>query len=133
MEYQPSFMLGTDLPGFYGAHVFTHAGVAFLDRQQHHDNPEDDGPAAHEFLWNNGIVLPWGKERLTLELNWTTNRWNHDGDESTLYATPGYIHKVSKSLEWGIGIPVGLTEESDDYRIMGLLTWEWSFQEGDHD
>jgi hypothetical protein len=131
-EYQPSLLLGKDLPGFYGAHVFTQTGLAFLDRQTHHDDPLEDEPAAHEFIWNNGIFIPWGKERLTFELNWTTNRWNHHGDESTLYITPGLVHQASKSFEWGVGMPIGLTEDSDDYRIIGMLTWEWSLT-GDHD
>ncbi len=64
---------------------------------------------------NAGMFVPAGAWFATAELNWT---------EEESYFTPGLVAHPWDDWELGLGIPIGLTEESDDFRLLFMATWE---------
>ncbi len=118
LEYETFVVLAHDFPQFYRVQVFTQFGLTFVQRVDSPMDPDDKEPAAHEFLFNTGFIVPWECMVFTGEFNWTTNEWNHDGTESQQFFTPGVKWVPSTSREIGIGVPIGLNSETDDYRII---------------
>ena len=68
--------------------------------------------------------MPKGSWRATLEINGRNNQWD-DGNENQIFLTPGMIYKLSGAWEVGLGVPVGLTNTSDHYRVIGYLMLEF--------
>lgn len=69
-----------------------------------------------EWFLNFAVLVPIRHWTLTAE-------WNLKQEER--YLTPGIIWQPRKSLEIGVGLPIGLTEGSDDYRVVLMFTWEF--------
>jgi hypothetical protein len=68
------------------------------------------------WLGNLAFFGPIGDLTLTTELNVL-------GRER--YATPGVIWHLKDGLEAGVGVPIGLNRDSDRYRIVFVVTWEF--------
>ena len=120
-ELEPYVALGRDLPSLNNAHLFGQVALGLV-RQTRGDSDEDP---AHELSVNTGLIVPMHDFRLVGELNYATNRWNHDGDESELFLTPGLVWDLPGTWELGVGVPIGLTDGADDYRVITQLTWEF--------
>ena len=125
VEYEPCFILARDFPKLKGAQLFTQVGVGLLQRPKGRASEDGDEPAAHEFNLNVGGFIPVRHVVLTGELNWQTNRWNHGGQESSLYFTPGLVWHPTRSWEVGVGVPIGLTRGADGFRNIVKFTYEF--------
>lgn len=101
-------------------------GLSLVDRVRSAEAADDEEgePAAHEIFVNTGFFVPLGRFRLTQELNWSNNRWNHGGEENELFWTPGVVIDLPGDQEIGLGVPIGLTDDADDVRIIAMWTWE---------
>ena len=63
--------------------------------------------------------------RGTLELNLETNEQSGKGDETIAYLAPGFIYKGTPGVEIGLGVPIGLTDDSSDWGVIGMLSIEF--------
>ncbi len=72
-----------------------------------------------EPFWNTGFFLPVTYLVVTGEYSWT---------ETASYLAPGLVFALPENLQIGIGVPIGLTEDSDHYQVIGLLTYEFTLR-----
>jgi hypothetical protein len=125
IEYEPSVVLARDFPTLHNTQLFTQVGVGLVQRVKDPADPDQREPAAHELTWNTGFFIPFSRWVASVEINWTNNRWNNHGEEDQLYMTPGCIWKLGKSMEIGVGVPIGLNGHSDRFRIITNLICEF--------
>ncbi len=125
IEYEPGVILARDFPELHHTQVFAEIGASLVQRVKRPADSDDAEPAAHELNLGTGffVLVPHGA--VTFEFNWANNQWNHHGTENTLYVTPGFLWRVAKELEFGVGIPVGLNNQSDRFDVVSHLTWEF--------
>jgi hypothetical protein len=122
IRYEPSVLYAHDfVHPTWTFQVFSQTGFSFVQRAKHHSNPQDDNPAAHSFICNVGADIRTLTTNYSLELNLKYNGWNHNGNENILYATPGIYQQIKKSVKIGIGVPIGLTHDSDKYQVLMIL------------
>jgi hypothetical protein len=93
---------------------------------------------------NAAAVYPHGDLRFTLEANVLsgaerTKKWaveqqvaeklgKEKGSEDLwVVVTPGLFHRPSSEIEYGIGVPIGLTKAAPDWGIIARLTIEFEF------
>jgi hypothetical protein len=120
-RFEPFVAVGRDLPNLNNAHLFGHVALGLVRRTR----GESDTEPAHELSANAGIIVPMQNLRFVAELNSSTNRWNHDGKESEVYLTPGVVWHLPGRWEAGIGVPIGLNDGADRYRVVAQLIWEF--------
>lgn len=118
LEYESAFILAKDFPSLNGTQIFSQWGLNLVQRVKSPDNANTKEPAAHSFSWNSGFFIPFGDLVYTQEFNWTTNEWNHNGQENEWFVTPGLIWSPIEETWFGIGIPVGLNNDADDFRVV---------------
>jgi len=125
VEYEPAVIVARDFPELHQSQLFTEIGASFVQRVKSPAETDDEEPAAHEFDLGAGFftLFPFGAT--TLEFDWSDNKWNHHGEENQLYLTPGILWKVAREVELGVGIPVGLNQQSDRYDIAAHVVWEF--------
>jgi len=132
IEYEPSLILARDFPGLNNLQLFTQVGIGLVQRIKSPDAPKEREPAAHEFFLRAGFFLPFklpvGTFAFTSEFTWTTNAWNNSGEEDQKYYTPGLVWNLPHGWEIGIGAAIGLNDDADAYRIIGMLTYEFETQ-----
>ena len=125
MEIQPFVVLARDFPKFNQSQIFIELGFNWKDQLRGSPEPKAEVDSA---LWNVGAFFPFEAWRATLEINGKNN--NIDGGSSNeIYLTPGIIYKLSRSLEIGVANSVGITNSSDDYKVIGYLMWEFELDE----
>ena len=87
---------------------------------------------------NAAAVYPRGDFRFTLEANvlrgtartrtveqeLADEPGEGEAEETWVVLTPGLIHRPGPELEYGIGVPIGLTDTAPDWGIIGRLTIE---------
>lgn len=110
-QFEPHFTLAGDLPWFRNTHVFSHISLGFSS-----ENGSDDSPV--EINFNSGWIVPFQSLRLTTEFNCS--------NDSQFYLTPGLIWDTPGQIEFGAGVPLGLTSSSDAFRILALFSFELS-------
>jgi hypothetical protein len=125
IEYEPFVIVARDFKRLRGTQVFAQAGVGFLQRVKRHEDADENEVGAHEFSLNVGAFVPLKRVAITGELNWQTNRWNHSGEESDFFATPGIVYRLGEGWEMGIGFPIGITTGSDRTRTIFKLVREF--------
>ena len=125
MEYQPAIILARDFPQFHHAQLFAEIGISFVQRVKRPSEADDAEPAAHGLNLGIGGFVPFSRGALTMEFNWANNQWNHHGTGNELYLTPGWIWKVTRNFEIGMGIPVGLNNRSDQYDVIVHVVCEF--------
>jgi hypothetical protein len=125
LEYEPAVILAKDFPELHHTQVFTEIGAGFVQRINTPADAADRQPAAHELNWGSGFFVLFPHAAATLEFNWANNQWNHHGTENELYLTPGYLWRATRSMEIGLGIPVGLSNGSDRLEVIAHLVWEF--------
>ena len=118
LEMEPFVSMAYDLPNLNNSQIFTQVAFGYVNRLR------GDEEEAHEITWNAGFFIPVGPVRLTSEFNWSTNKWN-DGDEDNRFITPGFVWDLPGTWEVGAGAPIGLNSESDNFRLIGMLTYEF--------
>lgn len=125
VEYQPAVILARDIPQLHRTQLFTEIGFSLVQRVKRPADADDAEPAAHELNLATGFFTPIPHGAFTFEFNWDDNQWNNHGTENDLYVTPGLLFKVAKSIELGVGIPVGLNRQSDRYDIDAHVVYEF--------
>ena len=125
LEYEPAVILARDFPELHRTQFFTEIGASVVQRVNTPKNTDDQEPAAHELNLGTGFFVLFPHGALTLEFNWANNRWNHHGTENDVYITPGYLWRVTRNMEIGLGIPVGLNGRSDRFEVSAHVTWEF--------
>ncbi|MCH7500178.1 MAG: hypothetical protein IH886_09240 [Nitrospinae bacterium] len=125
IEYELFLILAKDFPEWNHSQLFTQIGFGLVDRVKSPDDPSDEEPSAHELNWTVGFFVPVGPLRFTTEFSWMTNEWNHGGEESNTFLTPGVVWDLPGTWEWGVGVPIGLNDESDNYQIITQLIYEF--------
>ena len=119
---KPFFVLARDFPQWNQSQLFVEFGLKWVDRIR---TPHETATTQVDSLfWNIGGFLPIRAWRATLEINGRNNQWN-GGNRNEIFLTPGIIYKLSKEWEIGLGIPVGLNNTTDNYRMIGYLMWEF--------
>lgn len=126
MEYAPSVIVARDFPAWHRAQVFSQLGLSFEDRVRSGDEEEGgEEPVAHSVFWNAGFFVPVERVVFSAELSWRNNRWNHHGEESEWYLTPGATWKISDDVQAGVAVPAGLNTGADRYRVLFQLVTEF--------
>ncbi len=125
LEVEPFVVIARDFPELRDLQLFAQIGVGLVARVEDAQDPDEEEPEAHELGVNLGLFLPAGPVVLTAELNWSTNTWNHDGEDNELYLTAGLVRPLADDWEFGLAVPIGLNTGADDYRLIGMLTAEF--------
>jgi hypothetical protein len=125
LEYEPAVILARDFPELHHAQFFTEIGASLVQRVNTPKDADNAEPAAHEMNLGTGFFVLYPHGAATFEFNWANNRWNHHGTENDIYVTPGYLWRVMRELEIGLGIPVGLNKSSDRFEVSAHVTWEF--------
>jgi hypothetical protein len=84
---------------------------------------------------NTAVVYPHGDLRFTLEANVLSGalKTGEEPDEEKgnedlwVVVTPGLFHRPSPEIEYGIGVPLGLTKAAPEWGIIGRMTIEFEF------
>ena len=122
LEWNPFVVLAQDFPNWNQSQIFLELGYSGVERIR--TTPGSSGPEFDSFIWNVGGFVPIGRWRGVLEINGNNNEWD-GGNQNEIFLTPGVIYKLDKEWEIGVAAPVGLTDKSDDYRVVGYLMWEF--------
>ncbi|MEM7586768.1 MAG: hypothetical protein AAF560_25485 [Acidobacteriota bacterium] len=123
LEIEPFAVVARDFPRWRGLQLFAQVGLGLVDRIRSPSDPDDEEPEAHELEVHLGAFLPTRHFVATLELSGSDNTWNHDGEERELYLTPGLVW-ASDSWEMGLGVPIGIGGDADDYQVIAMFTVE---------
>ncbi len=120
--YAPYFVVAKDLPR--DSRVFSSFGFEFLQTL----NPEQD-PAAHLLNWSTGYYIPVSEYLVTAEYSWSTNRWHGNGQTNEMFLSAGLFRRLSDRWWLGVGAPIGLTEGTGRFQLMGSLIYEFNLLE----
>lgn len=86
-------------------------------RNENHENNSDK---ESEFILNLGAFFPFRYATLVSEFNFI------DGNSREAYFTPGIVFSLPKNFEIGIGIPIGLNKDSDNFRVHFNFIYEFN-------
>jgi hypothetical protein len=125
LEYQPSIILARDFPKLHHTQFFTEWGASLVQRVNSPKGAQDAEPAANELNWGSGCFVLFPHSAATLEFNWLNNTWNHQGTENAMYLTPGFLWRITREVELGLGLPVGLNNASDRFELIVHVVWEF--------
>ena len=101
---EPVAILALDLDELNGGQIFLNVG-AEIDKDQ-----------TEKFV-NVGAFVPLRNWVPSLEWN-----WSEDAEER--YLTPGLTWHAADAWYLGLGVPVGLEDEADDYRVIFQIVYE---------
>lgn len=102
-SFTPYAVIAADFKELNDLHLFIHSGVE-LNREE------------SEIFVSTGAVLSLGETVLSLEWNWT---------EEQQFLTPGLTLKFDTGWEIGVAAAVGLTDQSDDFRLLANVIYEY--------
>ncbi len=125
IEYEPAVILARDFPELHHTELFTEIGASLVQRVNTPKDSDDAEPAANELNLGTGFFVLFPHGAATFEFNWANNTWNHHGTENEMYLTPGCLWKASREVEIGLGIPVGLNNDSDRFEVIAHVVWEF--------
>jgi hypothetical protein len=103
VEFEAYGILAKDLPNLHNCQLFTQLGIEVGDDES-------------LVFCNAGLIVPIGYARFTTEFNWS---------EEDVYITPGLIWDLPGTWECGVGVGVGLNNDSDHTRIIGQVSHEF--------
>ncbi|MFO1349586.1 MAG: hypothetical protein U1F68_02405 [Gammaproteobacteria bacterium] len=98
-----AIMLAKDLDSFAEKQIFAQFGVEF--------ESGDQNPFANLGFYATGRHLVY-----SMEFNWS---------EEERYITPGVTWRPQKGWELGLGVALGISDEADDYRLIGKIIKEF--------
>jgi hypothetical protein len=125
MEYEPYVIVARDFPGWSRLQLFSQLGLNFT-------RPLSDSatPDAHRFSrtlkWTSGMFVAFHRARFTNEIGWSKSTAEND-----LSFTPGIVWKLPHDLEFGVGVPLGLTHNAERLRTIVKLVYEFGGEAGD--
>ena len=117
VEYEPYVVVAKDFPRLSRLQVFTQVGLA-LSRSE--ANVAGDKAVDKTIEWNNGLFIVHRQARFTTEVNWSKS-----DTENSVYLTPGIIWKLPRDLEFGVGLPIGLSRDADRFRSIVKIVYEF--------
>ena len=95
-------------------HSFLQVGVEYIYEEEEESVEEWVGFA------NIGVIVAASTHSaLTLEYNWI--------EEEAQYVTPGFIWHPGDDWELGLGVPIGVNDDADDYQIILHGIYEFEF------
>jgi hypothetical protein len=118
VEYEPYVIVAKDFPKLSRLQLFSQLGLIFAHPVTRSTALDDHQGRTVE--WNSGMFVPYRQARFTTEIN-----WSKDVTENNLYLTPGIIWKLPRDLEFGVGVPVGLSRDADSLRMIVKLVYEF--------
>lgn len=96
--------------------------IGLAEKEEIMDGGKD---GANGLALNLGLVTKLSPHwRGTLELNLETNEID-DGEETESFFTPGLVWKGLDDFEFGLGVPIGLTDESPDWGLIAKASYEF--------
>jgi hypothetical protein len=119
IEYEPYVILAKDFPGLSRLQLFSQLGLTFAHSITR-STASDDNLDGKTIEWNSGMFVPYRRARFTTEINWSKNT-----KENNLYLTPGIIWKLPRELEFGLGVPLGLSRDAESFRMITKLVYEF--------
>lgn len=102
-SFTPFAIFAVDIRQAGNLHLFAHTGVEISKGEE-------------EAFFNLGGILPFGDTVLSMEWNWS---------EEEQFITPGVTYKFDNGWEIGLGTAIGLTEDSDNYRVLLNVIYEY--------
>ena len=121
LEYRPFVVLAKDLPR--RTQLFAELACSLVQALDGSADGDDE-TESHQVALNVGGFVALPGVVLTGEINWASEL-EHPGRANELYATPGIVRRQGKYLELGVGVPVGLTSDSDRFRVLVQATIEF--------
>ncbi|MBX2821781.1 MAG: hypothetical protein KTR29_18935 [Rhodothermaceae bacterium] len=123
---EPFAVIAIDLPRLANLHLFSQVKMEFELSEE--DNAIQDVDALEEEAagWSVqfGAILPTEEIYFSAEIGWMQE---DKGLQS--YVTPGLIFEIIDDFQVGLGIPIGLTSDSDTFRISTFFTYEFELFE----
>jgi hypothetical protein len=119
IEYEPYVVIAKDFPKLSRLQLFSQLGLTFTHSIIPSTASEDDHHGK-TIEWNSGMFVPYRQARFTTEISWSKNT-----QENNLYLTPGIIWKLPRDMEFGVGVPVGLSPDADSVRMIVKLVYEF--------
>lgn len=121
VSYEPYISLAVDFPGLDQIQLFSMTGIEFFSQRnrliiEHEPTKLNSGV---------GLLVPYKFIVFTSEFSCETNILN-GGHETELYFTPGIILNLPGEWEAGIGIPIGLNQQSGKNDLTLMLTFEFN-------
>jgi len=102
--YEPIAILAADLDVLHGGQIFLNVGA------------EIDRNGSEKFV-NVGAFMAVN--------NWVPSlEWNRSEEQEDRYLTPGLTWTSGRAWNIGLGVPVGLKDEADDYRVILQIVHE---------
>ncbi len=128
VELEPYAIFAVDFPELNNSQLFAHVGLGISYEGSSSKEMEFSENEANELCLNGGVFIPVKPFVFTSEINWNTNTWDN-GNDNQLYYTPGIVWDAPGGWEFGLGIPIGLNPQSDGYRVIAMLTFEFNLFE----
>jgi hypothetical protein len=119
IEYEPYVIAARDFPRLSRLQLFSQLGLS-SSHSVVTSAGADDNQDGKTIEWNNGMFVPYQRVRFTTEINWIKST-----HENSLYLTPGMVWKLPREMEFGIGVPLGLTRDADNWRMIVKLVYEF--------
>jgi hypothetical protein len=118
MEYQPYVIVARDFPKLSRLQLFSQLGLNFAHSLTR-PTAADDNHTVKTIEWNSGLFVIYRQVRFTTEVNWSRST-----TENSLYLTPGVVWKLPGEMEFGVGVPIGMSRDADRYRAIVKLIYE---------
>jgi hypothetical protein len=118
IEYEPYVIVAKDFPRLSRLQLFSQLGLTFA-HSIIRSNASVDNQGGKTIDWNSGMFVPYRRARFTTEIN-----WNKGSNENNLYLTPGIIWQLPRDMEFGVGVPLGVSRGSESFRIIVKLVYE---------
>jgi hypothetical protein len=119
IEYEPFVIVAKDFPRWSRLQLFSQLGLTFAHSITR-STASDDNLDGKTIEWNSGMFVPYRKARFTTEINWSKS-----SNENSLYLTPGIVWKLPRDMEFGVGVPLGLTRDADSVKMIVKLLYEF--------
>jgi hypothetical protein len=119
IEYEPYVIVAKDFPQLSRLQLFSQLGLTFAHPRTR-STASDDNDDGKTIEWNSGLFVPYRQTRFTTEINWSKGT-----KENNLYLTPGIIWKLPRDMEFGVGVPLGLSRDADSFRMIVKLVYEF--------
>ncbi len=126
LEVEPFVILAHDFPRLAGLHVFAQAATEFEFGSEEEDLFVEEEGEATAWSAHLGAFFPIDPVVFTAELN-----MYHQETGDHMYATPGVVWDLPGNWQAGLGVPIGLTDGADRFRLVGLLTYEFELFDDD--
>ncbi|MFK7848949.1 MAG: hypothetical protein AB8G77_26920 [Rhodothermales bacterium] len=120
-ETEPFVILAKDFPQLANLHLFSQAGLEFESSSEEEEELESPGWSLHI-----GAILPVKQFYLSAEMGWM-----HEEGDMQMYITPGAVFEVIDDFQIGVGIPIGISDYADTFRIATFFTYEFELFERD--